>query len=128
MTDRRRHVRASLQTEVWLGQDGIYTRTQEMLRDLSEGGAFIETSQRFAIGSIIHLRFKLPGSGQLISCTAEVRNVRQDASGFGVEFLDISSHCAQQIRHLYAGDFGIPGTREFGTTNSRVCVHGTDRE
>src|SRR5438128_1074506 len=45
MAEKRRHVRASLQTEVWLGQDGIFTHTSETLRDLSESGAFIEASQ-----------------------------------------------------------------------------------
>ena len=44
MAEKRRHVRASFQTEVWLGQDGILTHTSETLRDLSESGAFIEAA------------------------------------------------------------------------------------
>jgi c-di-GMP-binding flagellar brake protein YcgR len=112
MRERRKNVRASLQTEVWLGQDGIYTRTSEILRDLSEGGAFIETLQRFAMGSIIYLRFKLPGSGQIISCTVEVRNVRKDASGFGVQFLDISAYSVQQIRVYIEGITSSADSRE----------------
>src|SRR5437773_2007570 len=62
MEGRRKHPRASLQTEIWLGQDGIFTRTTETLRDLSEGGAFVETGQRFPVGSILNLRFKLLGT------------------------------------------------------------------
>src|ERR1041385_3130640 len=119
MRQRRKYLRASFQTEVWLGQDGIYTRTSEMLRDLSEGGAFIETSQRFPIGSIIYLRFNLPGSGKLISCTVEVRNVWKDASGFGVQFPDIPPDSAQQIR-LY-----VEGISEFqGPRNSELRIPG----
>ena len=85
----RRHPRTELHTEIWLGQDGIFTRTPEILRDLSEGGAFVETSQRFSTGSVLHLRFKLPGAGSLISCTVRVRHVRS-ADGLGLEFLDLS--------------------------------------
>src|ERR1051326_8654250 len=127
MRERRRHFRASLQTELWLGQDGIYTRSLEMLRDLSEGGAFIETLQRFALGSIIQLRFKLPGAGQLISCTAQVRNVRKDLCGFGVQFLDISQNSVQQIRVYMDGISEYQGPPNSGAANS-VRVPGSGRE
>jgi len=68
MMEKRKHVRISLETEIWLGQDGIFTRTTERLRDLSEGGAFIESREVFAVGSVLSLRFKLPGARELISC------------------------------------------------------------
>jgi len=97
MEGRRKHPRASLQTEIWLGQDGIFTRTTETLRDLSEGGAFVETGQRFPVGSILNLRFKLLGTSHPISCTVSVRNLR-GGSGLGVEFLDISTDDRQQVR------------------------------
>ncbi len=97
MEERRKYPRASLQTEIWIGQDGIFTRSPETLRDLSEGGAFIETSQRFPVGSILNLRLKLPGSSYLISCSVCVRNLR-GGRGLGVEFLDISSEDRQRVR------------------------------
>lgn len=62
MMEKRKHVRVSLETEIWLGQDGIFTRTTERLRDLSEGGAFIASREVFAVGSVLSLRFKLPGA------------------------------------------------------------------
>ncbi len=93
----RKYPRAGLRTEIWIGQDGIFTRTPETLRDLSEGGAFVETSQRFCIGSILHLRFKLPGALRLISCTVCVRNMRNN-SGIGVQFLDLSSEDQLAVR------------------------------
>ena len=97
MEEKRKYPRTYLQTEIWLGQDGIFTRTPVMLRDLSEGGAFVETEQRFPIGSILNLRFKLPAASHLISCTVSVRNLRGGA-GLGVEFLDISPEDRQQVR------------------------------
>jgi hypothetical protein len=89
LIDQRKHLRRSLRSEVWLGQDGIFTRTHELLRDLSEGGAFVETSQQFAIGSILNLQFTLPGVRRPISATVSVRNLR-GGSGLGVQFLDLS--------------------------------------
>jgi len=97
MEQRRKYLRTSIQTEIWLGQDGIFTRTPETLRDLSEGGAFVETEQRFPIGSILNLRFKLPRTNDLISCTVSVRNLR-GGTGLGVEFLDLSAEDREQIR------------------------------
>lgn len=85
----RKHPRVSLQTELWIGQDGIFTRTDEYLRDLSVGGAFVQSRQVYPIGSIVNLRFKIPGASNLASCTAIVRNM-QFGDGFGVQFLDLS--------------------------------------
>ena len=118
MAEKRRHVRASLQTEVWLGQDGIFTHTSETLRDLSESGAFIEASQGFALGSIIYLRFRLPYSEQLVSCSVIVRNIRQNG-GFGVEFLDISPYDRQQIRSFKNA---LPISSEFALIFSRQNI------
>ena len=118
MAEKRRHVRASLQTEVWLGQDGIFTHTSETLRDLSESGAFIEASQGFALGSIIYLRFRLPYSERLVSCSVIVRNIRQNG-GFGVEFLDISPYDSQQIRSFKNA---LPISSEFALIFSRQNI------
>ena len=90
MNEKRTHPRVSLHTEIWLGQDGIFTKARRVLRDLSEGGAFIETAEGFPIGSVLSLRFDLPGASNPISCAVSVRNVRNGGAGFGVQFLDLS--------------------------------------
>lgn len=85
----RKHPRASLKTELWIGQDGIFTRTDEFLSDLSVGGAFVQTHQVFPVGSVINLRFKMPTITNMITCTTVVRNM-EVGNGLGVEFLDLS--------------------------------------
>ena len=85
----RRYPRTPMKAEVWIGQDGIFTRTPETPSDLSEGGAFVETSQKFSRGSILNLRLKLPGEIQPIDCTVAVRNEKA-RPGLGLQFLDIS--------------------------------------
>jgi c-di-GMP-binding flagellar brake protein YcgR len=97
MDERRRFVRTPIETEIWLGQDGIFTRSPARLRDLSEGGAFIETRQRFAVGAILSLGFNLPSMSQRISCSVSVRSLRDDA-GLGVEFLDMAPEDRQRVR------------------------------
>ncbi|HZS05631.1 MAG TPA: PilZ domain-containing protein [Blastocatellia bacterium] len=95
--EKRKFPRLALKTEIWLGQDGIFTRTNETLGDLSEGGAFIETRQRYPTGSILTLRFKLPEAAGFITSTIIIRNTRDD-TGLGVEFLDLSPEDHRQIR------------------------------
>ncbi len=108
MNEKRTYPRAALHTEIWLGQDGILTKARRVLRDLSEEGAFIETAEGFPVGSILSLRFMLPGVRDLISCAVSVRNVRNDGAGLGVQFLDIS----QDDRRLVAAfvSDGGPGS------------------
>lgn len=96
--DQRKHRRTTFSTEVWLGQDGIFTRTRVVLRDLSEAGAFLETSQKFPVGSILNVQFMLPEISYPISSTVAVRHLGGDA-GLGVEFLDISP----EARHIVSG-------------------------
>lgn len=93
----RVHERASVKTEIWLGHDGIFTRTPGELRDLSEGGACVRVSQQFSVGSMLNLRFQLPELGTFISGTVAVRNHRPDA-GMGVQFVDLSEDDRRRIR------------------------------
>ena len=85
--ERRKYPRVSLETEVWLGQDGLFARTTERLANLSLGGAFIETRSGSKVNEIFSLRFAL--KNDYITSTVIVRNV-QVGVGMGVEFLDLS--------------------------------------
>jgi len=111
--DKRRFQRISIDTDVWIGQDGIFTRTRERLKNLSVAGAFIETAETFSVGSVLSLRFQLsPGDG-FITCTAIVRNVVV-GRGVGIEFLDLSRlhrmHVTQSIEksQVQSGDDSVP--------------------
>ena len=87
MEENRVHRRVSIHTEVWRGEDGIFTRGNERLGDLSVGGAFIQGAGT-TIGGILSLRFRLPDGDDFITCTAIARHTR--GGGLGVEFLDLS--------------------------------------
>ena len=87
MREKRAHRRVDIYTEVWRGEDGIFSRGSEKLANVSVGGAFIQGAGT-TIGSILNLRFKIPGSDDFITSTAIGRNTRN--GGLGVEFIDLS--------------------------------------
>lgn len=97
----REHARASVKTEIWLGHDGIFTRSPGELRDLSEGGAFVQVSQRFPIGALVNLRFQLPESRTYINGMVSVRNHRSE-SGMGVQFVDLAEDDRARVRDFVA--------------------------
>lgn len=95
----REHPRASVRSEIWIGRDGIFTRTPGELRDLSEGGAFVKTAQPFPIGSVLQLRFQLPDPPRYIDGTVAVRHF-QTGVGMGVQFVDLSEDNRRHVRHF----------------------------
>jgi hypothetical protein len=98
--ERRAHPRASFYTEVWLGQEGVFTRSVERLSNVSIGGAFIQTPQTYAVGSVLSLRFAM--GPNFITATVIVRNVRP-GEGFGVEFLDLSPENSERLEAVCSG-------------------------
>ena len=87
MEEQRLHRRVSFRTEVWRGEDGIFSRGNERLGDLSVGGTYIQGAGA-SIDAILNLRFKLPAGDDFITCTAIARHTR--GGGLGVEFLELS--------------------------------------
>ena len=95
MQENRVHRRVTIETEVWRGEDGLFSRGDERLADLSIGGAFMEGAFG-SVGGILSLRFKLPGGTEFITVTAIARHTR--AGGLGVEFLDLSPDNLGRLR------------------------------
>ncbi len=104
--ERRQHARVGLDTRVWLGQDGIFTQSDERLSDLSVGSAFIEyRDQSYSVGNILNLRVQL--GTEFITATVMVRNTRA-GEGIGVEFLDLSPEGRDLIAAYVAAQLGAP--------------------
>jgi hypothetical protein len=95
VVERRAYPRVAFDSEVWLGQDGLFTRTTERLSNVSVGGAFIETTQGFPAGAILGLRFALGST--FINSTIIVRNTYPGA-GIGVQFLDMSGEDRDRLQ------------------------------
>jgi hypothetical protein len=95
--DRRRYLRTSSAIEVWIGNDGIFTRKDERLTILGAGGAFIKTRQQYPLKSTLALRFRLTGQDEFITCHVIVRSV-EAGRGVGVEFTDLARDDRYRIR------------------------------
>src|SRR5262249_52475979 len=105
MQDQRSHRRVNLDTELWLGQDGVFTRTMARLGDVSVGGARIVTAETYQVGSILSLRFRL--GSNFVTVTSIVRNAKP--ASIGVEFLDLSSENREVLEaYITAAHQGMP--------------------
>ena len=65
------------------------TMDQGLLRVLGGGGVFVEVDQNDPLGTVVRLRFRLPGEDEDVRCHACVC-YSVEGQGLGLEFLDIS--------------------------------------
>ncbi|MBN2398577.1 MAG: PilZ domain-containing protein [Deltaproteobacteria bacterium] len=62
--------------------------TQEFIRDISIGGAFIKTNQSLVVGQEIALSFSVPNLEKTFDLTGKV--VRSNGEGIGVKFINLT--------------------------------------
>lgn len=98
-------------------------RTEEVaarLPDVSPGGMFINTRQRFPEGAILNLRFRLAISGAEITTRCEVRYCLPGV-GVGVQFVGISPEATAAIEDEIAL-CEAPPKRKRTTRRKRLSV------
>lgn len=78
---------------------------QCFLRDISLGGAYIETEQAIAVGQKIILTLSVP---EMRNCAINGQVVRRDKKGIGIRFDALSLQQKQVIALLTRGGEGIP--------------------
>ena len=88
---------SAIWSEVWQGQIGQATPVGGVLTVLGAGGAFVEVSEIYDVGSKVALRFVLPGTRDEIACDGVVREF-VPGRGIGVEFVDISPIDRERVR------------------------------
>jgi CheY-like chemotaxis protein len=79
---------------------------QCFLRDISTGGAYIETEQSIKVGQKIILTFSSPKLSR--SCAINGQVVRRDKKAIGVQFDAISLRQKKVIQALTKGSFKLP--------------------
>ena len=80
--DRRRYVRLQFGIRIFEEKDW-------MLRDLSAGGCFVETSKPLPPGSEVNLRFPIPLEGQYVTIVASGLVRRRESGGMAIKFVDL---------------------------------------
>lgn len=96
---RRRHVRVSCQ--VIAGIDDSGESFAGMLGDISTSGTLLRAERQMALGTPLHMRFKLPGSGTEIHVLGEI--VRRETLigtgfSFGIQFLETDAGAGKVLR------------------------------
>jgi uncharacterized protein (TIGR02266 family) len=91
-SDRRSTMRAPL--DLWVeeekGGNELYFRRTG---NVSTGGIYFEQSIPHALGTVVKLRFSLPGSEAVIEATGEIVNTptEKDGLGMGLRFLELGA-------------------------------------
>ena len=84
-------------SEVWQGQIGLSTPVAGVVTVLGAGGAFLEVSESFDVGSHVGLRFNLPGTTDEIVCGGVVKD-NVPGRGIGVEFTQLAPIDRERLR------------------------------
>jgi Tfp pilus assembly protein PilZ len=116
--NRREHERVSSSAVERVLFDGAEEFEACYLRDISQGGMFLETKSPRALDDLLFVAFALPGGPEFWLRARVVRIITpEEASaevrcGMGVEFLDLSpkvkSHIEAYIARLKSGSAGKP--------------------
>jgi uncharacterized protein (TIGR02266 family) len=89
MSERRENPRVTV--ELWveesLGKEVYFQRAS----NLSTGGLFLEGTLPHAPGTVVRLRFSLPGETEVIETRGEIVNVPgEEGRGMGLQFVGLS--------------------------------------
>lgn len=93
----REHVRVPLETDTRMSVEST-----EKTKNISEDGVFIVTKKPLKPGTMIKMKFSLPGTGNNIQTRAEVMWIRKGKEkkgpdGMGVKFVNLSSEMKEII-------------------------------
>ena len=90
-------VDSAIWSEVWQGEIGGANPVGGVVTVLGAGGAFVEVSEVYEVGSNVGLRFLLPGTREEIACDGVVREF-VPGRGIGIEFTEISPIDRERVR------------------------------
>jgi uncharacterized protein (TIGR02266 family) len=92
VVERRRSLRAPVVVRIeYATVDALFS---DFTRNVNEGGVFIETDCPAELDSVVHLRFRLPGTRETIKVAGRVAWIEPGADGqpqgMGVEFENLT--------------------------------------
>jgi uncharacterized protein (TIGR02266 family) len=104
VVERRRSIRAPVVVRIeYATVDALFS---DFTRNINEGGVFIETDCPGEIDSVVHLRFRLPGTRETLKVTGRVAWIDTGSSGrpigMGVEFENLSERDRDRINEIVA--------------------------
>jgi c-di-GMP-binding flagellar brake protein YcgR len=101
--EKRKKVRVPFRTEIIIEYEDRKIRFEGDSVNISMGGMLVETEEGIPLGTTCRTRLRLTGTQEPIELTMDGRVVREDASGFGIQFdeMDLDSYTLlkEVIRH-----------------------------
>ena len=105
-SERRRGPRRPLKMRIdYKAGDGDFL--YEYTRNISEGGLFVATDAPPKVGTVIQMRFQIPGENSSLKVEGKVKwvNASKDGRehpnpGMGVEFINLSDEERDIISHI----------------------------
>jgi uncharacterized protein (TIGR02266 family) len=102
VVERRRSLRAPVVVRIeYATVDALFS---DFTRNVNEGGVFIETDCPAELDSVVHLRFRLPGTRENIKVAGRVAWIEPGADGqpqgMGVEFENLTEADRERINGI----------------------------
>ncbi len=99
--ERRKSPRADCVVAVDYGTvDDFFS---EFARNINEGGLFVETEKPHAIGTLVSLQFRIPGTDEPVESSGRVVRIASGSDGppgMGIEFENLDDGSRQKINEL----------------------------
>jgi uncharacterized protein (TIGR02266 family) len=96
--DRRQARRVPI--ELWIEEEEGDALYFQRAANLSAGGAYFVQTVPQPVGTVVRLKFTLPGEQSEIACTGEIVSAQADDMGMGVKFLDLDERDRARIQAL----------------------------
>src|SRR3990167_9083229 len=97
----RQYERAEVHLKVRLQRKKEEFPDYDWIRNLSVGGAFVETTRDFHVGDVLSFQIFLEGGVELISGKARVvRKTKEPLSGIGIQFQNLTQSHKKRSRLL----------------------------
>lgn|SRR5690606_11076747 len=102
--NRRKFARIALATQVKVVFREQNQRDSMILRNLSEGGLFLESEVLKPIGTVLQFEFRVQDGGGPITGKGIVRWIEEDVmrrKGMGIQFLELNEEGRSVVSKLY---------------------------
>ena len=100
----RQYERAEVHLKVRLQRKKEEFPDYDWIRNLSAGGAFVETTRDFHVGDVLSFQIFLEGGVELISGKARVvRRTKEPLNGIGIQFLNLTGAHKKKIKAIIEG-------------------------
>ena len=106
--NRRKNERVEAGFVIQIKCDTFDQFLEEHAVNISQGGIFIQTTQSYSVGTLLHFQFTSIDQGELIDGLGRVVHVKQDEAGnhgVGLEFLNLSDESEEVIEKIVASRY-----------------------